>query len=283
MLALAKAKVGHIRQVPPVRPIGVGSSMTRLMGGGVVTAFLGIAKRLLCPIQVAVGVKGSADKLVFGMRALVKMKAGEQAGLRKLDVCNAFQEFDRSDVMRLIAAKEGDAAYVRQVEAWGEEQVRQLQAMLPVVWAMLSVAPELVKEGGESAGFHSEVGGTQGFPPTPIFFCIALHPHLRAAEKRLKEHADWSVVRAQMDDAYLAGPVSALDEVEERLRADLVEAGLRLDRAKWLTYAEPAVRFTVTHTRNAQGLEPWAWGASVQRGGSNLVRISGRAGGGGGR
>jgi hypothetical protein len=28
-----------------------------------------------------------------------------------------------------------------------------------------------------------------------------------------------------------------------------------------------AVRFTVTHTRNAQGLEPWAWGASVQRGG----------------
>jgi hypothetical protein len=124
--------------------------------------------------------------------------------------------------MRLIAAKEGDAAYVRQVEAWGEEQVRQLQAMLPVVWAMLSVAPELVKEGGESAGFHSEVGGTQGFPPTPIFFCIALHPHLRAAEKRLKEHADWSVVRAQMDGAYLAGPVTALDEVEEGLWADLV-------------------------------------------------------------
>jgi hypothetical protein len=50
---------------------------------------------------------------------LVKMKAGEQAGLRKLDTCNAFQEFDRSDVMRLIAANEGDAAYVRQVEAWG--------------------------------------------------------------------------------------------------------------------------------------------------------------------
>jgi hypothetical protein len=91
--------------------------------------------------------------------------------------------------MRLIAAKEGGAAYVRQVEAWGEEQVRQLQAghMLPVVWAVLSVAPELVKEGGESAGFHSEVGGAQGFPPTPIFFCIALHPHLRA-RKRTKSN-----------------------------------------------------------------------------------------------
>jgi hypothetical protein len=47
------------------------------------------------------------------------MKAGEQAGLRKLDVCNSFQEFDRSDVMRLVAAKEGDAAYVRQVEGRG--------------------------------------------------------------------------------------------------------------------------------------------------------------------
>ena len=47
-------------------------------------------------------------------------------------------------------------------------------------------------------------------------------PCLRAAEKRLKEHADWPVVRAQMDGAYLAGPVTALDEVEEGLWADLV-------------------------------------------------------------
>ena len=58
-----------------------------------------------------------------------------------------------------------------------------------------------------------------------------------------------------------------LDEVEEGLRVDLVDAGLRLDRAKWITYAEPAVRFAVTHMRDAQGLEPWAWGASVQIGG----------------
>jgi hypothetical protein len=49
-----------------------------------------------------------------------------------------------------------------------------------------------------------------------------------------------------------------LDEVEEGLRADRVDAGLRLDRAKWLTYAEPAVRTEVTQVRNAQGLEPWA-------------------------
>jgi hypothetical protein len=70
-----------------------------------------------------------------------------------------------------------------------------------------------------------------------------------------------------MDDAYLAGPVAALDEVEEGLRADFVGAGLRLDRAKWLTYAEPAVHTVVTQVRNAHGLEPWAWGTSVQTGG----------------
>jgi hypothetical protein len=71
-----------------------------------------------------------------------------------------------------------------------------------------------------------------------------------------------------MDDAYLVGPVAALDKVEEGLWADLVDASLRLDRAKWLTYAELAVQRTVvTHVWNAQGLEPWAWGASVQRGG----------------
>jgi hypothetical protein len=62
---------------------------------------------VLWPIQVAVGANGSADKLVFGMRALVKMKAGEQAGLRKLDVRSTSQEFDRSDVMRLADSGKG--------------------------------------------------------------------------------------------------------------------------------------------------------------------------------
>jgi hypothetical protein len=82
------------------------------MGGeGIVTAFLGIVQRLLCPIQIVVGTKGSADKLVFGMLALVKMEVGEQASRRSAQAprCmqRALQEFDRSDVMRLIAAKEG--------------------------------------------------------------------------------------------------------------------------------------------------------------------------------
>jgi hypothetical protein len=90
-----------------------------------------------------------------------------------------------------------------------------------------------------------------------------------------------------MDDAYLAGPVTALDEVEERLRADLVDAGLRLDRAKWLTYAEPAVRRTVvTQVRSARtGLGAMGVGriGAERAWGSNLVRIGGRAGGGGGR
>jgi hypothetical protein len=54
---------------------------------------------------------------------------------------------------------------------------------------MLSVAPELVKERARGVDWLSFGGrGDTGAPtPTPIFFCIALHPHLRAAEKRLKD------------------------------------------------------------------------------------------------
>ena len=78
------------------------------------------------------------------MRALQAQHAAE-AGLRKIDIVNAFNEFDRHQVLELIADKR---QYLSQVAAWGAAQVAELQALLPVVWAMLSVAPELVGEGG---------------------------------------------------------------------------------------------------------------------------------------
>ena len=59
VVALQKAKVGR-REVKPVRPIGVGSAVHRLVGSAVVAHAMGVFRRLLCPIQVAVGVKGAA-------------------------------------------------------------------------------------------------------------------------------------------------------------------------------------------------------------------------------
>ena len=81
--------------------------------------------------------KGAAELLVFGVRALLHEHRAE-AGARKIDIVNAFNEFDRHDVIALMADKRHE---LRQVEAWGEEQVRELQALVPLAWAMMSVGP----------------------------------------------------------------------------------------------------------------------------------------------
>ena len=57
--------------------------------------FEGVVHRILYPLQVAVGVKGSGPKIVFGMRGMVERFGPEGGVLRKADVVNAFQEFDR--------------------------------------------------------------------------------------------------------------------------------------------------------------------------------------------
>ena len=118
---------------------------------------------------------------------------------------------------------------------------------------MLSVAPELVGEGGACIAIRSWSGGVQGNPLLPALFCVALHPMLHRAQSRLKEHADWAVVRAQMDDAYLLGPVDVLDEVEGELRCALRGAGMRVDDGKWLTWAAPDVRRRVVAERVSAG------------------------------
>ena len=151
----------------------------------------------------------------------------------------------------------------------------ELQALLPVVWAMLSVAPELVGEGGACIAIRSWSGGVQGNPLLPALFCVALHPMLHGAQVRLKEHADWAVVRAQMDDAYLLGPVDVLDEVEGELRRALHGAGMRVDDDKWLTWAAPDVRRRVVAEREEAGLPPWAWGAALVKGAERRFAVAG--------
>jgi hypothetical protein len=51
--------------------------------------------------------------------------------------------------------------------------------------------------------------------------------------------------------------ITALDEGEEGLRADLVDAGLRLDRAKWLTYVcSPNIHVCRPPNRTPQHRKP---------------------------
>jgi hypothetical protein len=169
LAALIKRKVGRL-QVTPVRPIGVGSAMTRLVCAASVQYFEGVVHRILYPLQVAVGVKGSGPKIVFGMRGMVERFGPEGGVLRKVDVVNAFQEFDREDC--LMAIDNPDPEFV------SPEDATALRELFPLAWRMLSVAPALYLDGGDFAGFHSQSGGTQGNPLTCLFFCLSAHSSL---------------------------------------------------------------------------------------------------------
>ena len=62
LVALEKKKVGR-RELKPVRPIGVGSAVHRLICSAVVEHAKSVFLRLLAPIQVAVNVEAAAEKL----------------------------------------------------------------------------------------------------------------------------------------------------------------------------------------------------------------------------
>jgi hypothetical protein len=255
LAALIKRKVGRL-QVTPVRPIGVGSAMTRLVCAASVQYFEGVVHRILYPLQVAVGVKGSGPKIVFGMRGMVERFGPEGGVLRKVDVVNAFQEFDREDCLTVI--DNPDPEFV------SPEDAAALRELFPLAWQMLSVAPALYLGGEDFAGFHSQSGGTQGNPLTCLSFCLSAHSSLLRAQRRLKAAAPWAVVKAQMDDGYLFGPADVMDAVEADLRADLKAKGMKIDAGKWQNYALPDERRRIGEQRAQGGLEPWLWGAVVR-------------------
>jgi hypothetical protein len=141
--------------------------------------FEGVVHRVLYPLQVAVGVKGSGPKIVFGMRGMVEHFGPEGGVLRKVDVVNVFQEFDREDC--LTAIDNPDPEFV------SPEDAAALREPFLLAWQVLSVAPALYFDGGNFAGFHSQSGGTQGNPLACLFFCLSaqsslLRAHSAAAE-----------------------------------------------------------------------------------------------------
>eukprot|EP00935_MAST-01C_sp_MAST-1C-sp1_P000404 g404.t1 len=122
---------------------------------------------------------------------------------------------------------------------------------------MMSVGPELVREGGVFAGFRSWSGGVQGFPLLPAFFCVGLHPHLHRAQVRLKEHASWAVVRAQMDDAGNSTTENETAELEKALFVLLAEmAEAKADILAAMQY--PAL--PLPRHRAAGGVRPLVFG-----------------------
>ena len=134
----------------------------------------GIERRLFCatvvkqtaphfaawlgPHQVAVGVSASAEKLAFGIRAVLEDRP--DFAVWKLDLKNAFNEFSRALLTQRFA-----------------EAPPPIRRLLPFVCALLGPSAPLATD-ATWADFASVEGTQQGCPLGPALFCMWFKPHL---------------------------------------------------------------------------------------------------------
>ena len=202
---VALRKVSPVRgRVTPVRPVAIGCCLRRLISKQSRAKHLKAVKKYCCPIQVAVGVSGAMPILAFGGRML--LDTGELA-CGKADVMNAFQEWDRGVLVKLLAEPEA------------EED--GLLPLLPVVHKMYTAAVPLSSAGkclGEftfdnprdgrpgQVGIDSQQGGQQGDPQTGDVFCVLMQPAFKQLQDELQARPGavaGTCVRGGMDDTYI--------------------------------------------------------------------------------
>ena len=173
---------------PDVRPIAVGASDLRAIMAALTDAATPAAAEALLPQQLAVGVSGGTQILVFGMRLLLELHG--DFVIVKLDFKNGYNAIARALLLLRMA------------------QQPRLAHLVPLLHALLAhgsdllIADERLFPDQERA--DSSDGGPQGLPPMSMAFCIAIQPELAALDAELRPYG--GCARGCMDDVYAAAP-----------------------------------------------------------------------------
>ena len=194
-----------------VRPIAVGESERRLWWTAVASQFKESVMGIVCPEQVAVGVKAAGQKITTAMRLM--LEANPTWVVIKLDIDNFFNEMDRATMMRRVA------------------EHPELLELVPGLHAELSAASPVFLN-AKMAEFDSQSGGQQGHPMVPIIAALYLNAHLKWATGQLNESG--GAARGQTDDVYVCGPPGIAMQVAQGLkdRMEGPEDGLTLTARK---------------------------------------------------
>lgn len=216
---LVKAKLTPEQEAagrtPDVRPVAVGEADLRAISGHVTDGAVKSAAEILSPQQVAVGVDGGISLLIHGIKLTLELN--REFVVVKLDLKNAYNSISRSVVLRRMQS---------------HPELRQL---VPFLHA-LGAAPTDLFVGMERATFGSSEGVQQGFPPSSLAFCIAIHPELITLDELLKLYG--GCARATMDDVYAVGPAHAVFPALERFAATLKEmTDLEVQPTKYSCYS----------------------------------------------
>ena len=220
LVALLKEKL-EPGTSPKVRPIAVGDIERRLFCSIVVRMHAPDFAEWLGPYQVAVGVSASAEKLVFGLRAILEKHP--EFAIWKLDLKNAFNEFVRATLAQRFA-----------------DAPPALQRLLPFVCALLGPGAPLAI-GTTWADFLSIEGTQQGCPLGPALFCMWFKPHLDWLLAEIRRQAgDDAAIGAIMDDAAVVAPPDVIAGLIPELKRRMLREGSTLQTTKCVWAAEAA-------------------------------------------
>jgi hypothetical protein len=184
-------------------------------------------KKLLWPLQAAIGVKSGQQLVTTAIRTTLQQRPNFV--VVKVDVSNAFNACTRAVMLAAI------------------ERHPEVSRLLPLYAAILVPESKLWMRGTngdlEEIDRRCAEGGHQGCSATGAAFCLAIHPAVEAADHALG--ACGGFARFFADDRYLMG---SREEVLEALAAFEIqvreECGLELNRKKteWLASTEELAR-----------------------------------------
>ena len=165
-----------------------------------------LAKQILAPLQLGIGVKGGCESITHAVSDLISSSPGDQCWTLLLDFSNAFNSVNR------------------------ESMFIQFRQSMPTLscWmeSCYSCQPMLVL--GDHS-INSCSGVQQGDPLGPLGFALTLHP---IVERISSEGSDLLLNTWYLDDGTLVGSPHALAIVE----SGGPSIGLHLNRSKSILY-----------------------------------------------
>ena len=214
-VALIKSAGSAEGSAPDVRPIGIGECLRRAIHTTLASDHKGDFAEHLFPQQVAVGMPGGISKLVIGVRLI--MEVNPTWVIVKIDLKNAYNEIKRAKVIERMNADD------------------RLRALVPLMWASYSAAPDVYLAGGKRSGFASEEGMHQGDPLASGGFCVGVHPEICELDAELQPSG--GSAKFDMDDGYAMGPPEVVFPATLRFAANVQEIGLQLQLSKCTCYS----------------------------------------------
>ena len=154
---------------PDCRPVCVGGTERRLYTSLVLREFKPQFKKLLWPLQAAIGVKSGQQLVTTAIRTTLQQRPNFV--VVKVDVSNAFNACTRAAMLAAI------------------ERHPEVSRLLPLYAAILVPESKLWMRGTngdlEEIDKRCAEGGHQGCSATGAAFCLAIHPAVEAADHAL--------------------------------------------------------------------------------------------------